>query len=186
MKTKFRLSSIVLLGLAISCAKHAAQSPQNNQQGNESQPHASAATTSPGTVAEKSSGERGTPAEAKAMLEKAVAHYQEVGRVQALADFNGRKAPFFDRDLYVFCIGPNHIITANGGYPQYVGGAPDVLRDAEGKPVAKAILDAVSDKDEGSVQYRWFNPVSHKIEPKISFVHKLTEDVCGVGAYNPQ
>ncbi len=92
------------------------------------------------------------------MLEKAVAHYQEVGRVQALADFNARKAPFFDRDLYVFCIGPNHIITANGGYPQYVGGAPDVLRDAEGKPVAKAILDAVSDKDEGSVQYRWLNP----------------------------
>jgi hypothetical protein len=39
-------------------------------------------------------GERGTPAEAKAMLEKAVAHYKAVGRKQALADFNAKKAPF--------------------------------------------------------------------------------------------
>ena len=31
--------------------------------------------------------DRGTPAEAKAMLAKAVAHYKGVGRTQALADF---------------------------------------------------------------------------------------------------
>ena len=43
----------------------------------------------------------GTPAEAKAMLEKAVAHYKSVGRKQALADFNAKKPPFWDRDLYV-------------------------------------------------------------------------------------
>jgi hypothetical protein len=30
------------------------------------------------------------------------------------------------------------------------------------------------------------NPVSGKIEPKLSFWKKLGEDVCGVGAYNPQ
>ena len=51
--------------------------------------------------------DRGTPAEAKAMLQKAVAHYKEVGRKQALADFNAKKAPFGDRDLYVVCIGPD-------------------------------------------------------------------------------
>ncbi len=47
--------------------------------------------------------ERGTPAEAKAMLQKAVAHYKSVGRQRALADFTGKKAPFADRDLYVAC-----------------------------------------------------------------------------------
>jgi cytochrome c len=61
--------------------------------------------------------ERGTPAEAKAMLAKAVAHYKAVGRQQALADFTARKAPFGDRDLYVFCIGPDRKLVANGGYP---------------------------------------------------------------------
>src|SRR5262245_2823457 len=66
-------------------------------------------------------GERGTPAEAKAMLQKAIAHYKEVGRKQALADFNAKKPPFGDRDLYVFCIGRDLTIVANGGFPQYVG-----------------------------------------------------------------
>jgi len=31
----------------------------------------------------------------------------------------------------------------------------------------------------------WINPVSRKTEPKISFVQRVGDDVCGVGAYNP-
>jgi len=71
-----------------------------------------------------SAANRGTPAEAKALLKKAVAHYQSVGRKQALADFTGGKAPFVDRDLYVFCIGPDRILSANGGFPRWWAGRP--------------------------------------------------------------
>jgi len=129
--------------------------------------------------------ERGTPAEAKAMLGKAAAHYESVGRKQALADFTGKKAPFGDRDLYVFCIGPDRIVVANGGFPAGVGSSADALKDADGKALGKTILEVASTKSEGSVHYRWLNPLSAKIEPKISFVQKIGEDVCGVGAYNP-
>jgi len=133
-----------------------------------------------------SAADRGTPAEAKALLQRAVAHYKSVGRKRALADFTAKKAPFVDRDLYVFCIGPNRIISANGAFPSYVGTSADALKDADGKDLGKAIWEVASSKGEGSVQYRWINPVSHKIEPKISFVQKIGDDVCGVGAYNPQ
>ena len=132
-----------------------------------------------------SAAERGTPAEARAMLAKAVAHYKAVGRAAAFADFNGRKAPFFDRDLYVFCIDTHHMTLANGGFPSYVGTSVDALKDADGKPIGTALLNAVAGKSEGSVEYRWLNPMTHKIEPKVSFVQKLGDDVCGVGAYNP-
>ncbi|HEX9941170.1 MAG TPA: hypothetical protein VGG03_04080 [Thermoanaerobaculia bacterium] len=37
---------------------------------------------------------RGTPAEAKAMLQKAVAHYKSAGRKQALSDFTAGKRRF--------------------------------------------------------------------------------------------
>jgi cytochrome c len=120
------------------------------------------------------------------MLEKAVQHYQEVGRERAHADFTGRKAPFFDRDLYVSCIGADHIITANGGFPSLVGTSVDAWKDADGKSVGKAISDAVSSTGEGSVRYRWFNPVSGKIEPKVLFSRKVADEICGVGAYNPE
>lgn len=54
--------------------------------------------------------ERGTPTEARAMLDNAIAHYKAVGRTQALADFNKKAAPFSDRDLYVVCLAPDHTI----------------------------------------------------------------------------
>jgi len=118
------------------------------------------------------------------MLDKAVGHYNAAGRKQALADFNAKTPPFFDRDLYVVCIGPDRIIAANGGYPQYVGTSVDAMKDADGKPLGQAILDAGKNPAGGSVHYRWLNPISGKIEPKVTFAKKAGEDVCGVGAYN--
>jgi len=120
------------------------------------------------------------------MLARAAAHYKAVGRKQALADFNAKKAPFGDRDLYVFCIGPDRVIVANGGFPSFVGMSADVLKDADGKALGKALLAAGSRAGGGSVEYPHVNPVSHKPEPKVSFVEKMGEDVCGVGAYNPK
>lgn len=130
--------------------------------------------------------ERGTPAEARTMLEKAVAHYKAVGRKQALADFTGKKSPFADRDLYVFCVGSDRVTVANGGFPSFVGTSVDALKDADGKPLGKTLWETGSGKGQGSVEYQWINPLSHKTEPKVSFVQKVGEDVCGVGAYNPK
>ena len=124
---------------------------------------------------------RGTPGEARAMLEKAVAHYKAVGRKQALADFNAKKAPFSDRDLYVFCIGADRALAANGAYPGLVGQSADVFKDARGRALGKSLVDAAA--PSGSVEYPAINPVSRAVEPKVSFVQKVGEDVCGVGAY---
>jgi hypothetical protein len=137
-------------------------------------------------TAEAYAGDRGTPAEAKAMLAKAVGHYKDVGRTQALADFTGKKPPFVDRDLYVFCMGPDGRMSANGGYPSFVGMSVDVLKDADGKLLGKSLWEAGSRSGGGSVEYPHINPVSHKPEPKVSFVEKVGQDVCGVGAYSPK
>lgn len=128
-------------------------------------------------------GEHGTLAEAKAMLDKAVAHYMAVGRKQALADFNAKKAPFSDRDLYVFCIGPDKTVVANGGFPIFVGQPVDVFKDANGKPLGKSLIDAAASASVGMVEYPHINPVTHKPATKVSFVQKVGDDVCGVGAY---
>jgi len=125
---------------------------------------------------------RGTPDEAKAMLAKAAAHYKSAGRAQALKDFNAGKAPFRDRDLYVFCIAPDGMTLANGGFPQYVGTSVNTLKDAEGKPLGKRLIDSAN-KGSGSVEYLWTNPMTKKAEWKISYTAKLGTDICGVGAY---
>lgn len=129
--------------------------------------------------------DRGTPAEAKVMLQKAVEHYKAVGRKQALADFNKKKPPFGDRDLYVACFGADHRISANGAFPQLVGQSADLVRDADGKSVGQEGWDLALKNGEATVRYKWMNPVTHKMEPKVTFFQKTGDDVCGVGAYNP-
>jgi cytochrome c len=130
-------------------------------------------------------GDRGTPDEARAMLHKAVAHYKEVGRDKALADFNSKKPPFVDRDLYVVCIDSSHKIVANGGFPQYVGYSADMLKDAQGKSIGQQGWEIATTKGEGSVKYSWMNPVTRRMEPKVTFWEKAGDDACGVGACNP-
>ena len=126
---------------------------------------------------------RGTPAEAQAMLTKAIAHYEKAGRAQALADFTARKAPFADRDLYVFCFAADRKVAGHGGDPKQVGVVFDTLKDVDGKAFGTAIWDTGIKANGGSVEYKWQNPVTGAVESKVSFVRKAGNDVCGVGAY---
>ena len=178
MKAACFITSILLLSLMIDCTR---QTRPTNAQQNVNQGEAA-----PAQHPSSSASGRGTPAEAKAMLQQAVAHYNSVGRKQALADFTAKKPPFGDRDLYVACMGSDHIIAATGGYPSLVGSSADAWKDADHKPLGTRIWDLALSKGEGSVEYRWYNPVSGKIEPKVFFIQKVGEDACGVGAYNPE
>lgn len=123
------------------------------------------------------SSDRGTPDEAKAMLQKAVEHYKSVGRKQALADFTGRVVPFFDRDLYVACIDSHLTQSANGGFPNLVGSSVE--------PISRSAWDAATNNTIGSVDYQWLNPATGVTEPKTFYYEKVGSDVCGVGAYHP-
>lgn len=128
---------------------------------------------------------RGTPAEARAMLSKAVTHYSSAGRKQALADFTAGRSPFRDRDLYVVCITSDHRIAANGAFPDFVGTSADALKDADGDLLGKALWDAATKEKAGSIQYRMINPMTRKVELKTTFYHRLADDLlCGIGAYN--
>src|SRR5262249_19580222 len=113
----------------------------------------------PAFAAEKRDA-RGTPAEAKAMLAKAVAYYKANGRAKALAEFNRNRPPFSDRDLYVFCIGPDKKLVADGGYREYINQSADLLKDADGKPIGGAVWDIANKKGEGELHYNWLNPVT--------------------------
>lgn len=128
--------------------------------------------------------DRGTPAEAKAMLAQAEAHYKSAGRAKALADFNAGKPPFRDRDLYVVCISSDQFIAANGFLPQYAGKKADMLTDYNGKLIGKAILDVANTKGEGSVDYVMIDPITKALRPKTLYVKKIGTDACGVGVYN--
>jgi cytochrome c len=139
--------------------------------------------TEPAAAAEQPPS-RGTIEEAAAMLDRAVAHYNDVGRAQALSDFTARAEPFVDRDLYVFCYGPDRTISAHGADAALVGVSVDSLRDVDRKAFGTRIMEvAQADPAGGTVDYKWLNPATRIIEDKVSVVKQVGTDVCGVGAY---
>lgn len=180
MRTACFLTSIFLLSSMIGCTRQAKPAQNTQQDAKQSGAAPTPAQSSPAGTG------RGTPTEAKAMLRQAIAHYNSVGRKQALADFTAKKSPFADRDLYVACVGSNRTLVANGGFPSLVGTSLDAWKDADGQPLGRKIWDVASSQGGGSVEYRWYSPVSGKIERKVFFVEKVGDDACGVGAYNPE
>jgi single cache domain-containing protein len=126
-------------------------------------------------------GEKGTPAEAKALLDKAVAEVQKDGTPKAIAKFNDPAGGFRDRDLYVFCMDGSHKITA---HPEESMRGTDAgtLKDSTGKAFGAEMV-AAANKGSGTVEYMWKNPASGKVEAKVSYLKKAGDQFCGVGAY---
>ncbi|HEY2837041.1 MAG TPA: cache domain-containing protein [Rhizomicrobium sp.] len=124
-----------------------------------------------------------TPADAKAMLIKAVAFYKDHGRKAALDAFNKNQPPFSDRGLYVFCIGADKTLVADGEFRSFIGQSADILKDASGKKLGQSFLDAAEKGAPGEVHYQFLDPASQLIKPKMAYVQKVDQDVCGVGTY---
>jgi len=125
--------------------------------------------------------EKATPAEAKAMLDKAVAKVEKDGAEKAVAAFDDPAGGFRDRDLYVFCMDASYKIVA---HPDASLRGTDVatMKDSKGKPFGQEMI-AAAKKGGGTVEYMWKNPVSGKLEEKVSYLKKAGSLACGVGAY---
>ncbi|MBI1773146.1 MAG: cache domain-containing protein, partial [Burkholderiales bacterium] len=68
------------------------------------------------------SDERGTPAQAQAMVKKGIAHIKKNGKEKAFADFNdASNKDFHDRDLYLFVYDMNGVNLSHGANPKMIG-----------------------------------------------------------------
>ena len=130
------------------------------------------------------SADKGNADEAKAMVEKAATLLKASGPDQAFAAFDDpANKDFHDRDLYIFVRSMDGNTVAHGANKGMIGHTNLDLKDADGKPYNKEMIDLANSKGSGWVDYRWVNPVSHKIEPKSSFIVKVGDYVVGAGFY---
>lgn len=121
----------------------------------------------------------GSPAEAKAMLDKAAAAVK-ANKDGALAQFSKGEGGFKDRDLYPFCGGPDGNFTA---HPSLVGKSMKDLKDKDGRPLGAEIYSAAKEGSVSEVAYSWPRPGSDQPVPKVSYVTKIGDQVCAVGYY---
>ena len=127
-------------------------------------------------------GQFGTAAEARAMLDKAIAAIK-ADKAKAIAMFNAGEGGFKDRDLYPFCFNTGDGVIQAG--PESVRGK-DVrtIKDPTGKEFGKDIFAAAKDGAITEVSYMFPRPGEDKTPvAKISFVTKVGDLGCGVGYY---
>ncbi len=124
----------------------------------------------------------GTAAEAKALLEKAVAAIK-ADEKKAIEDFNNPTGGFRDRDLYVFCASaPSYNFTA---HPKAeLRGTPlAALVDKKGKKLGEELIKVAADGKIGEVDYFFPRPGGTDPVEKVTFVTKAGTQICGVGYY---
>ena len=121
----------------------------------------------------------GTAAEAKVMLEKAVAAVK-ADKAKALAMFAKGEGGFKDRDLYPFCGGPDGNFTA---HPTLTGKSLKELNDKAGKALGAEMYKVAQEGKVSEVSYMWPRPGQTEPVQKVSYVTKVGDQVCAVGYY---
>jgi cytochrome c len=129
---------------------------------------------------------RGTPGQAKAMFDQAVALMQKEGPDKAFAAFNDPHGKFVRGDLYVFVFDMGGKYMASGANPSMVGTAVEDMTDAAGNPVVKNIIETAKTKGEGTVSYVWLDRATNSVENKTSYIKRVGDYVVGVGYYTPR
>jgi cytochrome c len=127
--------------------------------------------------------EKHTPAEAVALVKKAVAFLNANGKDKALAAFNDPNGQFASGNLYVFAYDLNGIQLANSSNPKMVGKNLIEMKDSDGKATVKAFIELANTKGQGWVDYKWPNPTTKSVDAKSSYIEKAGDMLIAAGIY---
>lgn len=124
-----------------------------------------------------------TQEDAKRVAESAVALIVDKGIEESALIFN-REGEFKYGEIYV------NVMDTKGNWvvyppkPALIGNSVLAFTDPDGKKLGQDILDTGL-KGEGWVTYRWKNPASDKIEPKVTYVKRVPgkDLIAYVGVY---
>ncbi len=124
-------------------------------------------------------GDFGSPAEAKAMLEKAVAAVK-ADKAKALEMFAKGEGGFKDRDLYPYCGGSDGLFTA---HPSLVGKSLKDLKDKSGAGFGAEMYAQAKEGDIIEIPYMWPRPGEAEPVQKVVYATKVADQICAVGYY---
>ncbi len=125
----------------------------------------------------------GSREEAIAMVKRVQEKFAKAGP-QATFDAITNSQEFRDRDLYPFVYDTDGWNVAHGANPQMVGKLWISTKDQDGNYLIKEMVALTRGPGNGWVDYKWPNPLTHRIQDKSAYVEKLGERYfVGVGVY---
>ncbi len=127
--------------------------------------------------------QQGTAGEARILVERAAAHRQKCASQDSyLRELTATDKGFYDRDMYVFVLDGNGRYLAFGGNQAKVGTRVQDIAGIDGQGLVDAIVNKAH-AGSGWVEYDISNPVTGKVQTKMSFVQLLDGMYLGCGVY---
>ena len=125
----------------------------------------------------------GTKEEATAMVKKAVSLIKANGNDKAFAEFNNPKGPFVDRDLYIAVYDMTGKCLSHGANPKMIGRDLIDNKDVDGKEFVKERVEMMKKQPSGWQEYKFRNPTTNQIEPKLMYIERVNDLIVGCGIY---
>ncbi|MDP4006833.1 cache domain-containing protein [Methylobacterium sp. NEAU K] len=124
----------------------------------------------------------GAEMSAKWMLKRVVAAIDR-DEAAALSIFTKGTDGFRTADTYVFCVGPDGVMSA---HPNPILQGHDVrdLHDKTGNYFIRTMVDAAKPGKVSMIRYLFPKPGSTVEEPKTTYYTKAGDQTCGVGVYD--
>jgi cytochrome c len=121
-----------------------------------------------------------TKAEAEAMVKKGVAYIKLHGPDKSYEEISRKGSQFSDRDLYLVVYGLDGFVHAHGANPKMIGKNLIDIKDVDGKAFVKERVELAKSKGSFWQEYKFVNPETKQIEPKIMYCERLEQTaVCG-------
>lgn len=110
--------------------------------------------------------------EVMALTRKAADMVAAQGLEAAATVFNAEGEYKFG-EIYVNVIDMNGVWLCYPPKPEGVGKSVLNVKDADGRFLVQDIIKVAKDKGEGWVEYRWMNPATNQIQPKVTYVKRV-------------
>lgn len=120
--------------------------------------------------------------ELKSFVDSAANYIKKVGVKNALEEFKKPDGEFTKGELYIFA---NNMKGINLSHinPRMQGGDHSSFKDKLGFAFMQEFIKVAQINGNGWVEYWWDNPVTKKLQPKISYIKKINDDMfigCGI------
>ncbi|WP_240538420.1 methyl-accepting chemotaxis protein [Rhodoferax sp. PAMC 29310] len=127
--------------------------------------------------------QQGSADEAIELVERAAARRRRSGsRESFLRDITTPSQGFHDRDMYVFVLDSNGTYLAFGGNQSKVGTRVQDIAGIDGQGLVNDIISQAQ-MEPGWVEYDITNPLTGRVQTKMSFVQQVDDWYLGCGVY---
>ncbi len=124
--------------------------------------------------------------DAKKWVEKAVSFYRASGKRIALAEYTNPNGQFVHDEMYIYALNPRGTMLAHGVNEKFVGEEFIDIKDYDGKSFIKEIVAIANKEGSGWVEYKWFNPVTKEVLPKVVYFKKVDDLIICSGIYKEE